>query len=82
MTEREKLMCEVNKAHFTVVELGLFLDTHPHNKKALEMMKTYTEKHKELKKRYEEKFGMIDICSPNNSNDKWTWIENLWPREN
>ena len=46
------------------------------------MMKIYTEKHKELKKRYEEKFGMIDICSPNNSNDKWTWIENPWPWEN
>ena len=82
MTEREKLMCELNKVQFAVVEVGMFLDTHPRNKKALETMKMYRDKYHELKKRYEEKFGMIDICSPNNCNDKWSWVENPWPWEN
>lgn len=82
MTEREKLMCEMNKAQFAAVEVGLFLDTHPRNKKALESMQTYTGKYKELKKRYEEKFGMVDIYSPNNNEERWTWIDNPWPWEN
>ena len=81
MTEREKLMCEVSKAQFAAVEVGLFLDTHPKNKKALEAMRIYTEKYKELKRRYEENFGMIDIYSPNNCADKWSWVENPWPWE-
>ena len=82
MTEREKLMCEMNKAQFAAVEVGLFLDTHPRNKKALESMQAYTGKYKELKKQYEEKFGMVDIYSPNNSDERWTWIDNPWPWEN
>ena len=81
MTEREKLMCELNKYQFAAVEVGMFLDTHPCNKKALESMRVYTEKYKELKHRYEEKFGMIDIYSPNNCENKWPWVENPWPWE-
>ena len=48
MTEREKLMCELNRYQFAAVEVGMFLDTHPCNKKALESMRVYTEKYKEL----------------------------------
>ena len=81
MTEREKLMCEVNKAQFAAVEVGMFLDTHPGNKKALEAMRMYTEKYKELKYKYEEKFGMIDIYSPNHCADRWSWVDNPWPWE-
>lgn len=81
MTEKEKLMCELNKYQFAAVEVGMFLDTHPSNKKALESMKVYSEKYKELKRHFEEKFGMIDIYSPNNSDSKWSWVENPWPWE-
>lgn len=81
MTEREKLMYEVCKAQFAAVETALFLDTHPKNKKALAAMKKYSESFRELKKRYEEKFGMIDVFSPNNCEDEWSWNKGPWPWE-
>ena len=81
MTERESLMKQLCAQHFAAVETGMFLDTHPNNKTALEAMKKYTEKYRELKKQYEEKFGMLDIFSPNRSDSEWTWINSPWPWE-
>lgn len=81
MTEQEKLMQDMCAQQFAALEVNLFLDTHPRNKKAIEAMKVYTTKFKELKTRYEEKFGMIDIYSPNNSTEKWAWVNDPWPWE-
>lgn len=82
MTEKEILMKQLCEQQFAAVEVGLFLDTHPDCTHALEAMKNYTEKYNELKKKYEEKFGMLDIFSPNNSQTRWTWLDNGWPWEN
>ena len=81
MTEQEALMKQLYAQQFAAVEVNLFLDTHPTNKAALEAMKKYTEKYNELKKKYEEKFGMLDIFSPNKSDCEWTWIRGPWPWE-
>ncbi|MBQ6809080.1 MAG: spore coat protein CotJB [Clostridia bacterium] len=81
MTEKEKLMKELSQAQFAAIETAMFLDTHPKDKKAREAMKLYREKFKNAKHRYEEKFGMIDIYSPNNDENKWSWVENPWPWE-
>lgn len=81
MTEKEKLMLELSKAQFAAVEVGMFLDTHPCNKKAIEAMKSYTEKYSELKTLYEQKFGMIDVYSPNNCGEHWSWVKDPWPWE-
>ena len=81
MTEKEALMKQLCAQQFAAIEVNLFLDTHPRNTAALEAMKKYTEKYNELKKKYEEKFGMLDIFSPNNSDCEWTWIKGPWPWE-
>ena len=35
MTEREKLMKQLQMYHFAAIDAGLFLDTHPNDKEAL-----------------------------------------------
>ena len=35
MTEKRKLLNQLQMYNFAVIETGLFLDTHPFNKKAL-----------------------------------------------
>lgn len=63
---------------FAEYELNLYLDTHPEDLKALRFFNKVSNKAKELRKLYEEKFGPI-TASENNSEDSWRWIENPWP---
>ena len=81
MNEQKKLRDMIRKYAFAVTEAVLYLDTHPHDKKALEAMSRYTKKYNELKKIYEQKYGPLDIFAPING-ECWQWIESPWPWEN
>lgn len=78
---RNELLKELMKYDFVVYELVLFLDTHPHDTKALEMYHCVVEKAKQLRHEYERKFGAISSDMVKNS-DCWTWIDSPWPWEN
>ena len=81
MTEQQQLKKNLCEQHFAAVDVNLYLDTHPHDKKALEAMRKYTQKYNELKKLYEQKYGPLDIFAPING-DCWQWIDSPWPWEN
>lgn len=78
---RTELLNELMKYDFAVYELVLFLDTHPHDTKALEMYRCVSEKAQKLRLEYESKFGAISPDTVKNC-DHWTWIESPWPWEN
>ncbi len=78
--DKNKLLDEIRYYDFAVVELALYLDTHPMDRKALKYYKTFSEKLKELMKKYEYNFGPLTIDGVN-SGEKWTWVEGPWPWE-
>ena len=45
---REEMMMKIKSYSFSIVELGLYLDTHPDDEKALCLHREYTNKLKEL----------------------------------
>lgn len=75
---REEMMMKIKSYSFSIVELGLYLDTHPDDEKALCLHREYTNKLKDLKDKYQKMFGPLTIYYPCK---KWRWLEEPWPWE-
>ena len=68
---------------FALVEMNLYLDTHPCDKEALELMYAYRRKREELAETYEQHFGPYEITARDVENpDRWSWVDAPWPWEN
>ena len=75
---REEMMMQLRAYKFSIVELGLYLDTHPDDEKALCLHREYCKKAKDLADKYQKMFGPLTIYYPCN---KWRWLEEPWPWE-
>lgn len=75
---REEMMCKIKELDFAIVELALYLDTHPEDERALCLHIRYCKELKELKDKYQKVYGPISIYFPCK---KWRWLEEPWPWE-
>ena len=76
--KREEMIMKIKELDFAVIELALYLDTHPEDKKALYLHNNYAKSLKELKDKYQKVYGPLTIHYPCN---KWKWLEEPWPWE-
>ncbi len=75
-------LMEIMQLGFVVVDLSLFLDTHPCDTRALNIYNDVAKRYHEKMKEYQRKFAMImgnsvDYLDPCN----WNWIDSPWPWE-
>ncbi len=63
---------------FVMDELRLYLDTHPKDKKALNMFLDYMKQRHDLIAEYTNKYGPIDSYYIN-SDGTWSWINEPMP---
>ena len=75
---REEMMMQLRSYKFSIIELALYLDTHPEDQKALCLHREYCKKAKELADKYQKLYGPLTINYPCN---KWRWLEEPWPWE-
>ena len=75
---REDLLHQIKCYNFAVIELALYLDTHPDDERAICLHNSYSKTLKELKDDYQKVYGPLSICFPCN---KWRWLEEPWPWE-
>lgn len=75
---REEMTKQLKCYRFAIIELGLYLDTHPDDEKALCLHKEYSNRFKELSDKYQKVYGPLTIMFPCN---KWRWLEEPWPWE-
>ncbi len=75
---REKMISEIKQLKFSITELGLYLDTHPNDSRALAMHREYCNRYRRLIDQYQKLYGPLTILFPCN---KWRWIEEPWPWE-
>ena len=80
MSERERLMRRIAAIDFAIVELHLFLDSHPNNQEIADKLEQYRMESDALRAEYEEKFGPLSPAA--NNGNRWAWISNPWPWDN
>lgn len=77
---RTQLMHWLNIVSFAVVEITLYLDTHPDDREALDYFSHYSGLRRSALEVYGAKFGplTVDTASPTNT---WNWCEQPLPWE-
>ena len=75
---REEMIKKIKELQFSIIELGLYLDTHPDDEKAICLHKEYANKYRKLTDQYQKIYGPLTIMFPCN---KWRWLEQPWPWE-
>ena len=75
---KEELMKKIMSYRFAVIDISLFLDTHPCDEKALKLHNEYVCELKKLIEKYENEYGPLSIETDMNS---WKWVEDKWPWE-
>jgi len=78
--ELEKKMFEVMKYSFAIVDLNLYLDTHPNDIEAYQLFQKYVEDEKKAIKEYNEMCGPIFVTNAKYRN--YEWPKNPWPWDN
>ena len=76
--KQEEMLCKIKEYQFSIIELGLYLDTHPEDEKGLCLHRHYANVLKELTDKYQKVYGPLTINYPCN---KWRWLEEPWPWE-
>lgn len=79
-SEREDLLMQYQELNFAMIDLQLYLDINPNDKRALSLFNDYLKKEKELCLAYESKYGPLTFDSMVMPNS-WTWENGPWPWE-
>ena len=80
MDEREMLLNRIAALDFAIVELNLYMDTHPDDSEVHTKLNDYKEKSMQLKNEYHEKFS--PLSSKSIEDNRWGWIADPWPWNN
>ncbi|WP_246050032.1 spore coat protein CotJB [Aquibacillus sediminis] len=70
---------QIQAIDFVIVELNLYLDTHPHDYQAIQQYNQCTYESKRLKKQFEKQFGPLMHFGRSYSNYPWNWDDTPWP---
>ena len=75
MKQRENALWKLQAAKFALLELHLYLDTHPEDIAAMTAYKKYEAKYTLLCSEFEEKYGALKwLAAPGVE-----WCKNPWP---
>lgn len=80
MLEKDSLLKKVQTYDFVLVDLNLYLDSHPNCPYALEHYNRTLRLRDEAAKEYTEKFGPLTIRDVKDTTH-WTWTDGPWPWE-
>ena len=80
-SERENLLNQWQQYNFALVDLNLYLDTHPNDSNALKLYQNYLNITKKIGDKYEEMYGPLTTDSNTASKNGWNWIRSPWPWE-
>lgn len=70
---------EIQAADFVLVELTLYLDTHPRDEQAMQQYNEYAQYSQQLKTNFEAKFGSLQQYGNSLTDAKWSWGRSPWP---
>ncbi len=77
---RKQMMEWVQMLGFCVVDMQLYLDTHPDDEEAFEYFKEAVEAYEEAKEKFEANFGPL-TGSATAKQERWNWSDMPLPWE-
>ncbi len=77
-----ELKRKIQELSFTLVELNLYLDTHPNCLRALALYNKYSSELKALREEYAAKYGPLMNFGTCPAGDSFSWVNSPWPWEN
>ena len=77
---QHKLLMRVKALEFAVIEAGLFLDTHPTDRKALAYFNEKNEERQAAYNQYVDTYGPLTIFDCKGT-ESWDWVKAPWPWE-
>ncbi len=80
MMENNNLKKAVQMYDFYLLELNLYLDTHPTDMNALRMFNEYKKLRDIAVNSYVQKYGLL-TADQSNSDTKFNWVDDPWPWE-
>ena len=78
MNERQRLLNKIKKYDFSLKELNLYLDTHPNDKRALEMFREACRQYRACKAAFEDSYWPLTSCAAG-EDGCWDWPDGVWP---
>ncbi|KHE72856.1 spore coat protein CotJB [Halobacillus sp. BBL2006] len=76
---RYELMEKIQMVDFALVELTLYLDTHPQDSQAIQQFNELAVQSRDLKTVYEQYFGPLRQYGGSFSGYPWNWGDSPWP---
>lgn len=81
MNEQAELLTYVDALTFAMIDLNLYLDVYPNDREALELFNQYRMQTDEYTKKYESKYGPLELTSNSLNTFPWAWDNAPWPWE-
>ncbi|MBR2043373.1 MAG: spore coat protein CotJB [Clostridia bacterium] len=82
MNDKLRLTRQIHAYDFSILEMELYLDVHPHNQRALNLLSDLRKKRAALVSAYEQRFGAFVVTKCDVPiEDHWHWIHSPWPWE-
>ncbi|RSD26467.1 spore coat protein CotJB [Mesobacillus subterraneus] len=72
-------MEQLQAVDFVLVELTLYLDTHPDDYEAINQFNQFAKERKRLKKVIESTYGPLQQYGNSYSGYPWNWNDGPWP---
>jgi spore coat protein JB len=73
------LLQQLQETDFVLVELNLYLDTHPNDITALQQFNQLVQKRWQIAQEFESCYGPLMNFGHSYSQQPWQWIETPWP---
>ena len=75
---RDEMLKMITELDFFIIDIHLYLNTHPDDKEAIELYNSYVMQVKKLREDYNTQYGML-LANNSISKMPWQWIDNPWP---
>ena len=76
---REAKLYNVMQYEFVINDLNLYLDIHPNDEYALNMLEELIKSKKEEEQEFEKSYGPLEVCDT--VGDSFEWVSDPWPWE-
>lgn len=82
ISDKCKMMRKIQELDFAIIDLNLFLDTHPQCREAIDLFKELSATCKSLKNDYQSRYGPLFVHNSSNS-EYFEWVDKCekWPWE-